>query len=79
MEKMSNDEILMTNQFPNDSMTKPAPGMDVVIRASSFVIPRNSLVIRAWTFVILFPLISPSFWGRFTKALRSATEVKLCA
>ena len=41
---MSNDEILMTNQCPNDSMTKPVRGCrlsfghSLVIRASSFVI-----------------------------------------
>jgi hypothetical protein len=62
--KMSNDEILMTNQFPNGQMTKASPGMGVVI--------------RAWTFVIFFPLISPLFWGKLMDAFGVRLEVKLC-
>ena len=69
-EEMTNDEILMTNQFPNDSMTKSARGCRL-----SF---GHSLVIRAWTFVIFSPLISPLFCGKLMNALEVRLEVKLC-
>jgi hypothetical protein len=71
--KMSNDQILMTNQFPNDSMTKPARGY-----RSSFV---HSMVIRASTFVILrsfFRLKCPLFCGKLMGALGGRQEVKIC-
>ncbi len=34
---MTNDEILMTNQWPNDLMTKSATGDNLVIGASSLI------------------------------------------
>jgi hypothetical protein len=36
--KMSNDEILMTNECPNDPMTKAWPALAWPFRASTFVI-----------------------------------------
>jgi hypothetical protein len=84
MGKMTNDQILMTNQgskMSNDETWKLRHWCFVI--DWSFVLGHwsfldNSLVIRAWTLVILFPLKLRLICGKLMDALEVRQEVQLC-
>ena len=72
MGKISNFEILMTNQFPNERMKKVR-----LASACSFVF-RHSLGIRTSTFVTFPCLISALFTGKLMYDFGVRTEVMQC-
>jgi hypothetical protein len=81
MGKMTNDEIPMTNQCPNNQMMKASPGRFGRAAARPYRIDpgRDDLpVVRGsleGSLVIIFPLLSPSFSGKFIDAFGRRLEV----